>query len=160
EEDDAGVVRRLESVKQRVDRLCVADELQDDKALRTLDRVVPDRVRVALDGGEDETVHLTETGELRRDRLGLRDVEGDCLRVRPDARSDALASLLIASGDHHVVAVRDDVLRDLESDAGCAADDNDGPTAHLLRCSLAITGAGLSVPGSADPNPARFPAEA
>jgi hypothetical protein len=65
--------------------LGVADELQGDDAPRAFDVVVVRAVEVALDGDECEAVDVLEPGERGLDRLGLRDVERDAVRVPADS---------------------------------------------------------------------------
>src|SRR5690606_23929402 len=103
-----------------------ADELEGHQSAGAGDVVVADRVRVAFDRGEHETVDAAEAGELRGDRLGLGDVERDVGGLGSESLGDLSAVLVVTARDDDLVAAGDDVFGEFEPDTRGAADDEDG----------------------------------
>ena len=124
--------------QQRVHGLGVADELESHESTSSSDVVLAHCVRVALDRGEHESVHLADAGEARGDRLGFGDVEGDAGRSVPDRARDPFRPSLLPPRQDHAVAATDDLLGDLEADSGCSADDDDGALAHCSSSSFSV----------------------
>src|SRR5690606_17114252 len=138
EEHDARVDARGEPVEQGVHGRGVADELERHEAAGPLDRVLADRVRVALDRAEHEAVDARHARERVRDRLGLGDVDGHAGRALAERRGDLVGRLLAPARDDHAVTARDEVLGERQADARRSADDEDGPLAHSSSSSRSV----------------------
>ena len=112
-----------ETIREHVDDLRVADELERDQPQRALDVVVADGVLVALDRREHKVSDLSELGERLGDVMRLGQVERCAAHSASEFSRDRLGPCCVASVDQNIITSLGERAGKLAPDARRAADD-------------------------------------